>query len=75
MYERCDDYFFINETTISLLTFISVPCNPGANVIQAVTMTRRSITAYMSLVDVELAQEGHAEQQREHAVLPQQHAN
>lgn len=41
----------------------------------AATITNSSITAYMSRVDVELAHDGQAEQQSEHAALPQQHAS
>lgn len=56
-------------------TFLSVSCSPGASVMQAATVPSRSITAYMMRVDVELRQDGHAEQHRPHAALPQQHAN
>lgn len=42
---------------------------------QATTITSSSMSVYMRRVDVELAHDGHAEQHREHAALPQQHAN
>lgn len=56
-------------------TFFNSASSPGASVMLAVTITNSSITAYMSRVDVELAHDGQAEQQSEHAALPQQHAN
>ena len=42
---------------------------------QAAMVPKSSITAYMMRVDVELRHDGHAEQQRLHAALPQQHAS
>lgn len=42
---------------------------------QAAIITSSSMTAYMSRVEVELAHDGHAEQHKEHAALPQQHAS
>lgn len=41
----------------------------------ATTVISNNIRVYMSRVEVELAQEGHAEQHREHAALPQQQAS
>ena len=41
----------------------------------AAIVPTNSIRAYMTLDDVELRHEGHAEQHKEQAVLPQQHAS
>lgn len=58
-----------------LLTFRSTSCRPGANVMQAAIVPMSNINAYMILVDVEFLHDGHALQHKEHAALPQQHAN
>lgn len=42
---------------------------------QATIVPTNSIRAYMILEDVEFLHEGHAEQHREHAALPQQQAS
>lgn len=43
--------------------------------IHAVTAPNNNISAYIIRVDVEFLHDGQAEQHREHAVLPQQHAS
>lgn len=57
------------------LTFFKTSCNPGDKVIQATTVPTNNIIAYISREDVEFLHDGHAEQHREHAALPQQQAN
>lgn len=41
----------------------------------ATTVARIKMKAYINLEDVEFLHDGHAEQQREQAALPQQQAN
>lgn len=56
-------------------TVRSHSCKPGARAIAHTIIPTRSIKAYIILVDVEFLHDGHAEQQREHAVPVQQQAS
>nr|CAI5866004.1 unnamed protein product [Callosobruchus analis] len=57
------------------LTFLRTPSSPGDNVMQAAIVPTNNINAYMILVEVEFLHDGHAEQHKEQAALPQQHAS
>lgn len=60
---------------LSIYTFLNASCKPGDNVIAAAMVDKSSIKAYIIRLEVEFLHDGHAEQHREHAALPQQHAS
>jgi hypothetical protein len=65
----------VEEHDAMYVTFARVSCNPGDSVIQATMVPKIRRTPYMIRVDVDDLHEGHAEQQRLQAALPQQQAS
>lgn len=56
-------------------TCLRAPANPGDNMIHEVIAPKSNKRAYIIREEVEFLHVGQAEQHKEHAVLPQQHAS